>query len=253
VDCCASTNPAKFLELAEQLIPVIQEHGLKAFFSAEESVSLVLSQAAVFALDLEFRNQEVVWVAGSLMRALADHNVLKITNAGLHSCRTALMLHDEDMEVQDLSRTILHQYRGYYLEQPDRLVLTAQMCLAREYMKAAPEGTRPADTPTPLQVQKTLVLLHSHAHFVLMDGREQEKWKQQVCEFAAWCLATYADPDVGNEACVAVQGGHLHAARQGLPRRSGPVHTQRPQIAAAHVRAARAPAPAGWPVRRREN
>jgi len=202
VECAADTNPARFLELAAQLIPEIQEHGLNAFYSEIESVSLQLSQAAVFAVDLDFDKRPVVRVAGSLMRALADHNVLKIKNAVMHSCRTALTLHGEDGKVQYDYRQILSQYGGSYLDMPRRLVLTAQMLRACEFMKAVPEGGRPADTPSELEVMKTLVLLHSNALFVLMDNGEQGRWKQPVCEFAAWCLTTYTDPDVGNEACV---------------------------------------------------
>ena len=202
VESGAKTDPAKFLELAALLIPYIQEHGVNAFFHEVRSVSERLSEAAIHASDLDCGNREVVRVAGSLMRALADHNVLRNTNAAMHACRTALALHGEDKTLQEDAREILLQYGCCYLDQPHRLVLAAQMSRACEYMQAVPEGGRPADPPSELLVMKTLVLLHSNAHFVLMDHGEQERWKKKVCEFAAWCLTTYTDPDVGNEACV---------------------------------------------------
>ena len=180
------------------------EYGLAAF-DGDNDVSLELSSAAVKALHNYHDNIEVALVAGSLMQALSDNNMLKDRPLALESCKSTLILHGMDKRVQTLYGEVLRSYGHLHLHQQDHDVLTEELDKARIFMSPLSVEAVPV---TPQQVLQCLTRVTDHAHFQIMNYGEQVEYDKQVAEFVAWCLDRSLRED-----CGASFYGDLHVAR----------------------------------------
>ena len=196
-------GPHKLSEVLKQLAPIVLDYGRAAFDN--DKVSLALSNAAVDALDLYYKDVIVTLDVGPLLKVLASQNMLENVANVMSACKLALLLHVEDMRVQELYRRVMQSYGYGCLDHAHVVMVERALANARRLMLQ--------DAPlTSKEVLKCLTHLLTNAQFVLMCSGQCLEYTEAVAQYAIWCLAgcrsaqraaaSLCDKEVGLQACA---------------------------------------------------